>query len=55
MQVPQLLIIVNITNIKQKGDLPKILRLPLTEDNYIKHTVDLSLDYYRNIMAAGVR
>lgn len=36
-----------------KGDLPKILRLPLTEDNYLKHTVELSLGYYRDIMAGG--
>jgi len=36
---------------KQKHDLPKVLRLPLTEDNYLKHTVDLSFGYYRDVMA----
>ncbi|KAH6680270.1 putative nucleoporin [Halenospora varia] len=36
----------------EKTDLPKILRLPLTEDNYLRHTVDLSLEYYRSAMAA---
>jgi nuclear pore complex protein Nup98-Nup96 len=36
---------------KQKADLPKILRLPLTEDNYLRHTVDLSLEYYRSAIA----
>jgi len=41
----------NSTNQNQKSDLPKILKLPLTEDNYLKHTVELSLGYYRNVMA----
>lgn len=31
-------------------DHSKILRLPLTEDRYLKHTADLSLDYYRNLL-----
>ncbi|TVY65679.1 Nucleoporin [Lachnellula suecica] len=35
-----------------KTDLPKILQLPLTEDNYLKHTVGLSLEYYRSAMVA---
>ncbi|TAQ84776.1 hypothetical protein B7494_g6901 [Chlorociboria aeruginascens] len=34
----------------EKADLPKVLRLPLTEDTYLKHTVDLSLGYYRSVM-----
>ncbi|KAG9231097.1 putative nucleoporin [Amylocarpus encephaloides] len=32
----------------EKVDLPKVLRLPLTEDKYLKHAVDLSLEYYRS-------
>jgi nuclear pore complex protein Nup98-Nup96 len=31
----------------------KVLRLPLTEDTYLKHTVELSLGYYRDVMAGG--
>lgn len=37
----------------QRSDINKVLRLPLTEDNYVKHTVDLSLEYYRDLMTAG--
>ncbi|TVY57365.1 Nucleoporin [Lachnellula cervina] len=37
---------------KSNIDLSKILQLPLTEDNYLKHTVGLSLEYYRNAMVA---
>ncbi|ESZ94682.1 hypothetical protein SBOR_4933 [Sclerotinia borealis F-4128] len=45
-----------VVDIEKKGedvDLPKVLRLPLTEDRYLKHTLDLSLGYYRSVMAAG--
>ncbi|KAK0124253.1 hypothetical protein ONS95_009226 [Cadophora gregata] len=35
----------------EKSNLHKILRLPLTEDRYLKHTVELSLEYYRGVMA----
>ena len=38
---------------QQKTDLSKVLGLPLTEDKYLKHTVDLSLEYYRDVMAGG--
>jgi len=31
----------------------RVLQLPLTEDAYLKHTVDLSLWYYQAVMAAG--
>jgi len=31
----------------------KILTLPLTEDNYLKHTIELSLGYYKRVMAGG--
>jgi nuclear pore complex protein Nup98-Nup96 len=37
----------------QKVDLPKVLRLPLTEDKYLSHTVGMSLGYYRSVMAGG--
>ncbi|KAG4431800.1 hypothetical protein IFR05_012721 [Cadophora sp. M221] len=36
-----------------KSNLHKILRLPLTEDRYLKHTVELSLEYYRAVMVAA--
>lgn len=41
------------TNCVQYKDLSKLLRLPLTEDKYLSHTVDLSLGYYRSVMAGG--
>lgn len=31
-------------------DIAKVLKLPLTEDKYLKHSVELSLQYYRGIM-----
>ncbi|KAG4426407.1 hypothetical protein IFR04_000590 [Cadophora malorum] len=37
----------------EKSNLHKILRLPLTEDRYLKHTVELSLEYYRGVMASA--
>jgi nuclear pore complex protein Nup98-Nup96 len=40
-------------NSSQQKELPKLLRLPLTEDKYLQHTVDLSLGYYKSIMAGG--
>jgi len=42
-----------MTNEAQNKDLPRVLRLPLTEDKYLKHTVDLSLGYFKGIMAGG--
>ncbi|KAL2075325.1 hypothetical protein VTL71DRAFT_268 [Oculimacula yallundae] len=36
-----------------KSNLHEILRLPLTEDKYLKHTVELSLEYYRGVMASA--
>ncbi|KAF4637950.1 hypothetical protein G7Y89_g131 [Cudoniella acicularis] len=45
-------VVINMGKHGEKGDLPRILRLPLTEDNYLKHTVDLSLEYYKSAMAA---
>ncbi|KAI9700010.1 MAG: Nuclear pore complex protein Nup98-Nup96 [Candelina mexicana] len=31
----------------------KVLQLPLTEDTYLKHTIDLSVGYYRALLAGG--
>lgn len=42
-----------MANIIQNKGLSRILRLPLTEDKYLKHTIDLSLDFYKGIMAGG--
>lgn len=36
-------------------DQSRVLRLPLTEDKYLKHTADLSLEYYRGILAGAAR
>jgi nuclear pore complex protein Nup98-Nup96 len=38
---------------KQKANLSKVLRLPLTEDKYLKHTVELSLQYYKGVMTSA--
>lgn len=38
------------TNILKTKNLSKVLGLPLTEDRQLKHTVDLSLNYYRTVM-----
>lgn len=48
-----LLEILSTTNELQNKDLSKVLRLPLTEDKYLKHTADLSLGLYKGIMAGG--
>ena len=37
----------------QSSDLSQVLQLPLTEDMYLKHSVNLSFDYYRTLMAGG--
>ncbi|RDW88821.1 hypothetical protein BP6252_00853 [Coleophoma cylindrospora] len=37
----------------EEADLSKVLSLPLTEDRYLRHTVDLSVDYYKSVMAGG--
>lgn len=37
----------------QRPSASKVLRLPLTEDVYLKHTVELSLEYYRALMSGG--
>jgi nuclear pore complex protein Nup98-Nup96 len=43
----------SMTNGSQNKDLSRVLRLPLTEDKYLKHTADLSLGYFKGIMAGG--
>jgi nuclear pore complex protein Nup98-Nup96 len=43
----------SMTDMLQNKDLSRVLRLPLTEDKYLKYTVDLSLGLYRSIMAGG--
>jgi len=43
----------SMANGLQNKDLSRVLRLPLTEDKYLKHTTDLSLGYYKGIMAGG--
>ena len=40
---------------EQALDHSKILRLPMTEDRYLKHTADLSLDYYRTVLTGMAR
>lgn len=40
---------------EQALDHSKILRLPMTEDRYLKHTADLSLHYYRTVLAGMAR
>jgi nuclear pore complex protein Nup98-Nup96 len=41
------------TNATQNKDVSRVLTLPLTEDKYLKHTVDLSFGLYKSIMAGG--
>lgn len=38
---------------QQAADDARVLQLPLTEDGYLNHTLDLSLQYYRAVMAGG--
>lgn len=45
--------VVNYGRRGEKANLAKVLRLPLTEDRYLQHTVELGLEYYKNVMAGG--
>lgn len=36
-----------------QGNQASILKLPLTEDSWLKHSCDLSTSYYRSVMAGG--
>lgn len=38
---------------QQAADGAKVLQLPLTQDAYLRYTLDLSLQYYRAVMAGG--
>ncbi|KAJ2906470.1 nucleoporin autopeptidase [Zalerion maritima] len=37
----------------QNQDISRVLGLPLAEDGYLKHSMDLSLAYYKELMAGG--
>lgn len=37
----------------QAADKAKVLHLPLTEDSSLRHARELSLGYYRALMAGG--
>ncbi|KAI9049105.1 hypothetical protein LZ554_006953 [Drepanopeziza brunnea f. sp. 'monogermtubi'] len=45
--------VIAISKRGEKNNLHNVLRLPLTEDKYLKHTVDLSLEYYRGVMESA--
>ncbi|KAF2739627.1 hypothetical protein EJ04DRAFT_508511 [Polyplosphaeria fusca] len=38
---------------RQPTDRARVLKLPLTEDLWLKHSTDLSVDYYRAVMASA--
>ncbi|KAF2471836.1 uncharacterized protein BDR25DRAFT_303231 [Lindgomyces ingoldianus] len=38
---------------KNKADRARVLKLPLAEDIWLRHTQDLSVGYYRAVMAGG--
>ncbi len=42
----------NARGCEQGIETANILQLPLTRDQYSKHTVELGLQYYRNLMGA---
>lgn len=42
-----------LLTIPQHGNRSSILRLPLTEDLWLKHSCDLSTNYYRSVMVSG--
>jgi nuclear pore complex protein Nup98-Nup96 len=37
----------------QQSNRNAVLKLPLTEDLWLKHSIDLSTQYYRSIMVSG--
>jgi hypothetical protein len=39
--------------ITQRTNRDSILKLPLTEDLWLKHSIDLSTSYYRNVMVTS--
>ncbi|EON66844.1 hypothetical protein W97_06246 [Coniosporium apollinis CBS 100218] len=42
-----------LTEKLQVGEKAQVLRLPMTEDAYLRHTRELSLNYFRAVMAGG--
>jgi nuclear pore complex protein Nup98-Nup96 len=38
---------------QQQANRNAVLKLPLTEDLWLKHSIDLSTRYYRSIMVSG--
>ena len=38
---------------KQGVEAARVLQLPLTEDKFLQHTIELSLGYYKAVMAGG--
>ncbi|KAF2400747.1 hypothetical protein EJ06DRAFT_581814 [Trichodelitschia bisporula] len=38
---------------EKAADKARLLRIPLTEDSYLKHSLELSVDYYRAVMASA--
>ncbi|KAL3423762.1 nucleoporin autopeptidase [Phlyctema vagabunda] len=45
--------VVDMKKSGQNNELSRVLQLPLTEDRYLRHTVDISIDYYKSVMVAG--
>ncbi|KAF1845526.1 uncharacterized protein K460DRAFT_284121 [Cucurbitaria berberidis CBS 394.84] len=45
--------VANLVAKNQRTNRSSILKLPLTEDLWLKHSCDLSTNYYRSIMATG--
>lgn len=48
------LVATEVLAMREKGmECAKVLQLPLTDDAYLKHTMDLSLQYYKAVMTGG--
>ncbi|KAJ4381759.1 hypothetical protein N0V86_003124 [Didymella sp. IMI 355093] len=45
--------VANLVAKNKAADRSQILKLPLTEDLWLKHSCDLSTNYYRKLMASG--
>ncbi|KAF2678252.1 hypothetical protein K458DRAFT_409007 [Lentithecium fluviatile CBS 122367] len=46
-------VVAGLTAKNKDSDRARILRLPLTEDKWLRHGVELSKAYYRDVMAGG--
>jgi nuclear pore complex protein Nup98-Nup96 len=42
-----------LLTVSQHNELSRVLKLPLSEDLWLRHSCDLSLNYYRAVMATG--